>query len=29
MVGKIYYKESFQAPFKAYFKKTNTYCLVC
>ena len=29
MVGKIYYQESWEKPFKAYIKKEDTYCLGC
>ena len=29
VLGKIYYKESSQAPFKAYIKKQDTYYLRC
>ena len=29
IVGKIYYQESWEKPFKAYIKKEATYCLGC
>ena len=29
VIGKIYYKESSQAPFKVYIKRQDTYCLRC